>query len=63
MVAGVINADGTIDSQSVVVSRTLDPALDSEAVLSMRTAMFWPGCIEGHGVRVRIVMPFTFTSR
>jgi len=59
----IINADGTVDSQSVVVVHRVHPELDAAAVRWVRSALYWPACVEVQSVRVRVLVPVEFTNR
>jgi len=56
----ILNADGTVDRPSVRVLHSVHPAIDAEAVRYAVQASFWPACLNGRPVRVRISMPIDF---
>ena len=56
----VVRGDGSVDSQSVHLVRTVHPALDRVVVDWAYTALFWPACLDGHPVAVRIEVPIEF---
>ena len=59
MVGFVINKDGTVDEVKVV--RSVDPALDAEAVRVIKAMPKWtPGKKDGKVVRVGYTLPITF---
>ena len=60
LLALILNADGTADRPSVRVLHSVHPALDAEAVRYALQAFFWPACLKGRAVRVRITMPIDF---
>lgn len=60
VVAAVANADGSIDSASVVVVHSVAPALDREARRWVTGLTLWPACRGGHAVRVRLAVPVDF---
>lgn len=60
IVAAVANADGTVDSASVVVIHGVAPSLDSEARRWVTGLTLWPACRGGHAVRVRLAVPVEF---
>jgi len=61
LVDATINADGTVDSQSLTVAHRVQPVLDSESVRWVRAASFWPACRAGQAVRVRVSIPIEYT--
>jgi len=63
VLAVVINADGRPDQQSVVVLRSDRPPFVQEALRWVAGATYWPGCREGHAVRVRVAVPVDFTVK
>ncbi len=56
----VVDADGTADRASLAVTQSVHAGLDSESVRVVRGASFWPGCIHGRAVRVRVAIPIDF---
>jgi protein TonB len=57
----VINADGSIDPESIFVLAGIHPACDEEAMRIVRESEAWiPGKINGEPVRQRFVLPFVF---
>jgi TonB family protein len=57
----VVETDGTV--REVTVVRSLDPALDGQAVLAARKWQFRSGTKDGKPVRVRVTLSLTFTLR
>jgi len=57
----IVNANGAIDQRSITVVRTVYPSLDAAARHWARGATYWPGCLDGHAVRVRLVAPIDFS--
>ena len=56
----VINADGVVDSTSVVVLTGIRRDLDAAAVRLVREASFWPACIGPNPTRVLARIPIDF---
>jgi TonB family protein len=59
----VVKSDGSVDSHSVRVIEEAHPALDAAAVKWAFTAVFWPACLDGQPVGVRILVPIEFSIR
>jgi periplasmic protein TonB len=57
----VVETDGTV--RDVTVLKSLDPALDGQAVLAAKQWRFQPGTKSGTPVRVRVPVEMTFTLR
>jgi protein TonB len=57
----VVETDGTV--REVTVVKSLDPALDGQAVLAARKWRFVAGAKGGKPVRVRVTLSLTFTLR
>jgi protein TonB len=60
-VAAVVKTDGT--AGDVVVTQSLDPELDEQAVIAARQWKFKPGTKDGHAVNVQVDIELTFTLR
>src|SRR6266513_1459099 len=60
VLAVIINADGTADVGSLVVTQRVAAGLDSESVRFVRRTSFWPGCLRGRAVRVRVAIPIDY---
>jgi TonB family protein len=60
LVAMVVNADGSVDASSAEVVERVDPELDAAALGWARRAHFWPACVDGAPVRVRLTIPVDF---
>jgi TonB family protein len=63
VIGTVINADGSVDRDSITILRGDLVAFEREALRWLAGARFWPGCREGRAVRVRIALPFTWRIR
>jgi TonB family protein len=61
----VVQEDGTIDPDSVKVTRSLDRVygLDDEAVKAVKQFRFEPGTKDGQPVAVRISIAYAFSRR
>jgi protein TonB len=57
----VVETDGTV--REVTVLKSLDPALDEQAILAARKWHFQRGTKGGEAVRVRTTLEMTFTLR
>jgi protein TonB len=57
----VVEADGAV--RDVTVVKSLDPALDEQAVAAARKWRFVAGTKDGKPVRVRVELYLTFTLR
>ena len=60
LVSATVNADGRVDPASITIVERTYWAFGSEAELFARSARFWPGCLNGVAVRVRISFPVDF---
>lgn len=57
----IINADGTIDKESVTVLKSVYPSLDEEAIRIVKISPPWvPGMHSGRPVQCRFVLPIKF---
>ena len=56
----VINTDGRADARSIEAIRSPDSGLTYEARRWVVGAKFWPGCLTGRPVRVRVAIPIDF---
>jgi len=56
----VINTDGRADAGSIEAIRSPDFGLTYEARRWVVGAKFWPGCLTGRPVRVRVAIPIDF---
>jgi hypothetical protein len=59
----IVNVDGKVDPSSVIIMQRTHWAFGSEAELYARSATFWPGCLNGVAVRIRIDFPVDFKLR
>lgn len=61
----VVLADGTIDPNSIKITRSLDSTfgLDQQAVIAVKQWRFRPGLYKGQPVPVRVNVELTFTLR
>jgi TonB family protein len=60
VIAATIEPDGRPDPTSLTVLRSVDRALDAASMQYLLRALFWPGCLDGRAVRVRIRVPIDF---
>ena len=60
-VSAVVKSDGTVGE--VVVTKSLDPDLDEQAVKATRQWEFRPGTKDGKAVNVKVTIELTFTLR
>ncbi len=61
VVALVVRSDGSVDSQSVHLIRMVHRVLDTVVVNWAFRAHFWPACLKGQPVAVRVAVPIDFT--
>jgi len=61
----VVRADGTVDPNSIRITRSLDSAfgLDEQAMIAVRQWRFRPGTLHGQPVSVLVNVELTFTLR
>jgi len=59
----IINADGSVDRQSVTIVWRDRPEFEREALNWLSEARFSPGCIGDKAVRVRIALPIRWTVK
>jgi len=59
-VAFVVNADGSVDSESVEVIRSPEEALSAAAKVAVARIRFQPGKKDGTPVRCRVAMPISY---
>ena len=57
----VINTDGRAEGSSIKIVQSPDPRLGYEAEQWLLGAKFWPACLAGRPVRVRVKIPIDFT--
>jgi TonB family protein len=55
----VVDEDGT--AGVVTVRRSVDPALDAEAVRVVQAARYVPATLDGHAVMASLALPVRFT--
>ena len=61
VVVGVtVNTDGTVDKKSLKLIQPSRTALDREAIRFVRYSSYWPACLNGTPVRVRLAVPIDF---
>lgn len=59
----VINKDGSVDKESIVILKSLYPSLDDEAIRLVKLMPNWkPGTQNGKPVKSKFVLPLTFNS-
>ena len=58
----IVDATGLIDPSSIAIIQRVRPDLDTEARRWVDHASFWPGCLRGRPVRVRVLIPIDFRS-
>jgi TonB family protein len=56
----IVDATGLINPSSIVLVQRVHPDLDAEARRWVDHASFWPGCLSGRPVRVRVLIPVDF---
>lgn len=56
----IIDPDGLVEPQSVVVVDSSRTAFDEAAVRMARSTVFWPGCRYAQAVRVRASFPVSY---
>ena len=56
----VVNADGKVDPASITVVQTAHMHFNLPARYYAERATFWPGCLNGEAVRVRVTFPIDF---
>jgi protein TonB len=63
--AAVVRSDGTVDPNSIKITRSLDPTfgLDQQAIIAVRQWRFRPGTLHGQPVAVIVNVELTFTLR
>jgi len=60
LLAVVIKTDGRADTRSIEAIHSPDSGLTYEATRWVVGAKFWPGCLAGRPVRVRVAIPIDF---
>jgi TonB family protein len=60
VVAGVVEADGTVDPASVAVLTSTHPGFEQAATAWLAAGTFRPGTVDGRSVRVRVEVPIEF---
>jgi len=58
VISAVVNPSGYVGATSVIQS--VDPELDAAALRYVTRALFSPGCLDGHAVKVRVAIPIDF---
>lgn len=63
--AAVVRPDGTVDPNSIKITRSLDPTfgLDQQAIIAVRQWRFRPGTLNGLPIAVIVNVELTFTLR
>ena len=56
----IVNADGTVDRGSIGIIQMVHPDFVMAAKRWTLGARFWPGCLVGRPVRVRVALPIDF---
>ena len=56
----IVKTNGSVDPSSIAVVQSVQPDLDAEARRWVDRASFWPGCLNGRPVRVRVLIPIDF---
>ncbi len=60
VVAAVVSTIGVIDVENVRLVNSVHPVLDAEALAFVNGSSYWPGCLNGKAVRVRLTIPIDF---
>ncbi len=61
--AYIINGDGSVDSTSVTVISSTNPAFEEPSRRVAAATRFWPGCLRGQPVRTRVTQGIMFDVR
>lgn len=56
----IVNGDGSVDSASVAVVSSTNPAFEAPSRIVVAATRFWPGCLRGQPVRTRIQQGIMF---
>jgi len=56
----VVNSDGRVDSSSIAIAQPSNTPFDKFAVKESKSLQFWPACLNGQAVRVRVDFPFDY---
>ena len=60
VIAAVIGTNGMVDRATVRIVNSVDYALDTEAKAFVIASAYWPACLNGKAVRVRVAIPIDF---
>lgn len=63
VIAFVVSTVGVVDISTVRIVNSAHPALDAEAIAYVTGSIYWPGCLNGNAVRVRLTVPIDFKIR
>jgi TonB family protein len=63
VIAFVVSTVGVVDISTVRIVNSAHPALDAEGIAYVTGSTYWPGCLNGKAVRVRLTVPIDFKIR
>lgn len=61
--AYIVNGDGSVDSTSVEVLSSTNPAFEEPSRRVVTAMRFWPGCLRGQLVRTRVTQGIRFDAK
>ena len=59
-VSAIIGPDGIAEPSSIRAIGGMDHDLNEAAASFVAASRYWPGCVDGHPVRVRMTVPVSF---